>query len=156
MMYEGNHGLRQIFTDGRPLPKLDDDLQPWWYGYSVGHWEGDTLVVETDRASATTAGSTCNGSPLTDEGQADRAVPPTRLRPARDRHHDRRPEGVHEAVHRSREPSDLARSGTDRVRLQREREVFLALRHNELIARLVAKPTKGAKILRTEFEEQLQ
>jgi hypothetical protein len=46
-MYEGNQGLRQIFTDGRKLPKLDDDLQPWWYGYSVGHWEGDTLVVET-------------------------------------------------------------------------------------------------------------
>jgi hypothetical protein len=47
VMYEGNQGLRQIFTDGRKVPKLDDDLQPWWYGYSVGHWEGDTLVVET-------------------------------------------------------------------------------------------------------------
>ena len=47
IMYEGNSGLRQIFLDGRPLPELNDDLQPWWYGYSVGHWEGDTLVVET-------------------------------------------------------------------------------------------------------------
>ncbi|HVY67104.1 MAG TPA: hypothetical protein VHH11_20005 [Gammaproteobacteria bacterium] len=47
IMYEGNQGLRQIFLDGRPLPKLDEDLQPWWYGYSTGHWEGDTLVVET-------------------------------------------------------------------------------------------------------------
>jgi len=47
IMYEGNQGLRQIFLDGRPLPPQDDDLQPWWYGYSVGHWEGDTLVVET-------------------------------------------------------------------------------------------------------------
>ena len=47
IMYEGNQGLRQIFMDGRPLPKADDSLQPWWYGYSVGRWEGDTLVVES-------------------------------------------------------------------------------------------------------------
>jgi hypothetical protein len=45
IIYEANSGLRQIFTDGRPLPPKDSD--PWWYGYSVGHWEGDTLVVET-------------------------------------------------------------------------------------------------------------
>jgi hypothetical protein len=47
IMYEGNQGLRQIFLDGRALPKVSEDLQPWWYGYSAGHWEGDTLVVET-------------------------------------------------------------------------------------------------------------
>ena len=47
MMYEGNEGLRQIFLDGRPLPAMDENLQPWWYGYSVGRWEGDELVVET-------------------------------------------------------------------------------------------------------------
>jgi hypothetical protein len=35
---------RQIFTDGRELPK---DPNPTWWGYSVGHWEGDTLVVRT-------------------------------------------------------------------------------------------------------------
>lgn len=45
IIYEANSGLRQIFTDGRSLP--GKDAQPWWYGYSVGHWEGDTLVVET-------------------------------------------------------------------------------------------------------------
>ncbi len=43
--YEANYGLRQIFLDGRPLP--GQDAEPWWYGYSVGHWDGDTLVVET-------------------------------------------------------------------------------------------------------------
>jgi hypothetical protein len=36
--------FRQILTDGRPLPT---DPQPTWQGYSVGHWEGDTLVVES-------------------------------------------------------------------------------------------------------------
>ena len=45
ILYEGNAGVRQIFTDGRPVP--NNDPQPWWYGYSVGRWEGDTLVVET-------------------------------------------------------------------------------------------------------------
>jgi hypothetical protein len=45
IIYEANSGLRQIFTDGRPLPV--NDPQPWWYGYSAGRWEGDTLVVET-------------------------------------------------------------------------------------------------------------
>lgn len=45
IVYEANGGLRQIFMDGRPLPA--NDPQPWWYGYSVGHWDGDTLVVET-------------------------------------------------------------------------------------------------------------
>jgi len=45
IMYEANSGLRYIFTDGRPLPT--NDPQPWWYGYSIGRWEADTLVVET-------------------------------------------------------------------------------------------------------------
>jgi hypothetical protein len=53
---------RQIFTDGRPLPPIGT---PAFKGYSIGKWEGDTLVVEStgfpdgewlDR----------NGSPLTD------------------------------------------------------------------------------------------
>jgi len=44
ILYEANAGIRQLFTDGRPLPK---DAEPWWYGYSTGHWEGDTLVVQS-------------------------------------------------------------------------------------------------------------
>jgi hypothetical protein len=45
ILYEASSGIRQIFTDGRPLP--DNDPQPWFYGYSTGKWEGDTLVVQT-------------------------------------------------------------------------------------------------------------
>ena len=45
ILYEASMGYRQIFTDGRPSP--DNDPQPWYYGYSTGHWEGDTLVVTT-------------------------------------------------------------------------------------------------------------
>ena len=44
MMFESADAHRQIYTDGRPLPK---DPWPAWLGYSVGKWEGDTLVVET-------------------------------------------------------------------------------------------------------------
>src|SRR4029079_19606027 len=47
ILYEASSGIRQIFTDGRALPALNDDLQPWYYGYSVGKWDGDTLVVES-------------------------------------------------------------------------------------------------------------
>lgn len=39
-----NDIFREIFTDGRPLPK---DPQPSWKGYSVGKWEGDTMVIDT-------------------------------------------------------------------------------------------------------------
>ena len=45
IMYEANGGLRDILTDGRALPT--NDPQPWWFGYSVGRYEGDTLVVDT-------------------------------------------------------------------------------------------------------------
>ena len=65
--YEANYGLRHIYTDGRKLPPLGDP-QPWWYGYSVGRWEGDTLVVETNNLrgaedSANDAWLDVNGSP---------------------------------------------------------------------------------------------
>jgi hypothetical protein len=45
--YEANNGLRHIYMDGRKLPPQGEP-QPWWYGYSVGHWDGDTLIVETN------------------------------------------------------------------------------------------------------------
>lgn len=44
ILYETNNTYRQIFTDGRSLPK---DPNPTWIGYSVGRWEKDTFVVES-------------------------------------------------------------------------------------------------------------
>lgn len=44
ILYEGFTTFRQIFTDGRELPK---DPQPSWIGYSVGRWDGDTFEVDT-------------------------------------------------------------------------------------------------------------
>lgn len=43
VLYEADNTYRQIYTDGRKLP---DDPEPAWLGYSVGTWDGDTLVVD--------------------------------------------------------------------------------------------------------------
>ena len=44
VLNEFSSAYRQIYTDGRALPV---DPQPSWNGYSVGRWQGQTLVVET-------------------------------------------------------------------------------------------------------------
>jgi hypothetical protein len=47
IVYEGNiHSWRQIFMDGRKHPDANE-LIPAWYGNSIGHWDGQTLVVDT-------------------------------------------------------------------------------------------------------------
>lgn len=61
-LYESRTTFRQVFTDGRALPL---DPQPTWDGYSVGHWEGDTLVVETRGMNGLTWLDS-NGHPLSD------------------------------------------------------------------------------------------
>jgi hypothetical protein len=57
VLYELDNNFRQIYMDGRALPK---DPQPTWGGYSVGRWDGDTLVVDaagfTDRTRLDVAG----------------------------------------------------------------------------------------------------
>jgi len=46
-LFEGNvHSYRQIFMDGREHPPAEE-LDPTWYGHSIGWWEGDTLVIDT-------------------------------------------------------------------------------------------------------------
>jgi hypothetical protein len=45
ILFEGNiHSYRQIFLDRKEHPK---ELNPSWYGDSIGRWDGDTLVVDT-------------------------------------------------------------------------------------------------------------
>jgi hypothetical protein len=65
VMNEPDTSFRQIFTDGRPLPK---DPNPAWNGYSSGRWDGDTLVVQTiglrDRTWLD-----ATGNPLTDSAR---------------------------------------------------------------------------------------
>jgi hypothetical protein len=65
IIYEANAGLRQIFTDGRAQPK---DVEPWWFGYSTGKWEGDTLAVETTNLRDL-GWLDVEGSPITETGR---------------------------------------------------------------------------------------
>lgn len=44
IFYEAAHLWRTIWMDGRDMPK---DSDPLWMGYSIGHWDGDDLVVDT-------------------------------------------------------------------------------------------------------------
>jgi hypothetical protein len=65
LLYEVNAMYRQIFIDGRPHPQ---DPVPAWNGYSVGKWEGDTLVVETTGFRDDLWIDT-GGSPMSDMGK---------------------------------------------------------------------------------------
>jgi hypothetical protein len=44
ILFEEMNHFRQIFTDGRGFPEIKEQT---WLGYSIGKWDGDTLVVET-------------------------------------------------------------------------------------------------------------
>lgn len=44
ILYEYNHTVRRVFLDRTEFP---EDYPPSLVGYSIGHWEGDTLVVQT-------------------------------------------------------------------------------------------------------------
>ena len=44
ILFEEFQHFRQVFTDGRPFP---NDMQPAWFGYSTGKWEGDEFVIDT-------------------------------------------------------------------------------------------------------------
>jgi len=68
ILYEANAGVRQIFTDGRMLPDPEHAPQPWWFGYSAGHWDGDTLAVETT-GFRDLGWLDVEGSPLTESGK---------------------------------------------------------------------------------------
>jgi len=64
ILYEANGGVREIFLDGRPAPPAD--AEPFWWGYSRGHWDGDTLVVESTHFKDG-GWLDVNGAPLTDQ-----------------------------------------------------------------------------------------
>jgi hypothetical protein len=73
ILYEANYGTRYIYTDGRRLPPQGEP-QPWWYGYSVGRWEGDILVVETNNLRGAESGPfdgwlDVRGSPYSDQAR---------------------------------------------------------------------------------------
>src|SRR5678815_5632413 len=44
ILYEEFNHYRQVFTDGRDFPQ---SMNPAWFGYSIGKWEGETFIVDT-------------------------------------------------------------------------------------------------------------
>jgi hypothetical protein len=62
VLHEFNASYRQIFFDGRTFP---EDMNPAWSGYSVGHWERDTLVIES-KGFRDDEWLDSKGNPLTD------------------------------------------------------------------------------------------
>jgi hypothetical protein len=64
ILYESFHEVRRIWLDGREIP---EDVPNRAMGYSFGHWEGATLVVETDRLAS--GFMDLNGQPISDNAR---------------------------------------------------------------------------------------
>ena len=73
-LFEQNTWFHLFPIDGRPHTKGI----PTWFGDSVGHWEGDTLVIETVNFNGKTRLDT-NGHPHSDQLSADREVDSPRV-----------------------------------------------------------------------------
>ncbi len=70
VLNEFNASYRQIFLDGRGFP---DDMNPAWSGYSIAHWDGDTLVVES-RGFRDDNWLDTSGNPMTDAAQVTERI----------------------------------------------------------------------------------
>ncbi|MEJ0067140.1 MAG: hypothetical protein WDM85_18435 [Caulobacteraceae bacterium] len=91
---------RHIWTDGRPHPT---DPEPGYFGDSVGHWEGGTLVADTIAIKDDVPPHHRRG-PLRQAARG-RADPPEGRRPGHPdrRDHGRRPRGAGPPLHRRRD-----------------------------------------------------
>src|SRR5215471_1526608 len=70
VLHEFNASYRQIFYDGRGFP---DEMTPAWSGYSVAHWEGDALIVES-RGFRDDGWLDIMGNPLTDAARVTERI----------------------------------------------------------------------------------
>ena len=106
--YEMVHDTRIIPLDGRP--HVGKNIRQY-LGDARGHWEGNTLVVETTNFLGNTTGIGGNGGGTRHErgAEADRALHARRRRRAQLRGHDRRSEDLHAAVEAAAAADDEAR-----------------------------------------------
>ena len=110
LLFEQNTWFNVIYLDGRPHPR---NLEPTWFGHSIGKWDGDTLVVDTVGFNGWTRLDTV-GHPHSDALHMVQTLRMHRRRPHRLHGDDRRSEGVYEAV---QERADVHADGhrADRV-----------------------------------------
>ncbi len=118
ILYESRTIFREIFTDGRPLPK---DPNPTWQGYSIGRWEGDDFVVETNGLNDKIWMDT-NGHPITEAAHITERFPPPRLRPHGYSDHHRRSESLHQALDHYRESEPAGGHRSARIGVRRKQQ----------------------------------
>ena len=95
--FQWGYGLRTIWMDGRKLPAPEDIDIPRWWGYAVGRWEGNTLVVESTGYDERTWIDHF-GYPHSDEMVLRGALHAHQLRHHRVEDDADRPEVLHEAL----------------------------------------------------------
>ena len=132
VLNEMNAGYRQVFTDGRPLPK---DPTPSWQGYSSAKWSGDTLVIDTIGLRDDTW-IDWNGSVLTEAAKVREEIRRPDFGHLEITGHRRRSQGLHEAVDRHVEAAHRRRCGADRRNLSGKREVREVRRQPQKVTRL--------------------
>ena len=96
MLFEFSHFIRQIYTDGR---KHNTDLGPTWLGDAIGHWEGDTLVVDTIGFNDKTWTDRAGHPHSTDMHLVER-IRRVDEKTLAGRHHNRGSQGLHQALGR--------------------------------------------------------
>ena len=97
MVHELNHQVRVVALD-KPMPSEDELIPfPYYNGHSVGHFEGDTLVVEFGRLQRKDLPRRDRRAPHR-RAQDDRAHPQDQPDGARGRHHHSRPRVLHEGL----------------------------------------------------------
>ena len=94
VLHEFNAAYREVYLDGRPLPV---NPNPTWNGYSTGHWEGDTLVIETN-GIRDDMWLDIQGSPVTESARVTERLKRVNLRPHADRDRRERSQGLHQAL----------------------------------------------------------
>ncbi len=94
LLHESRTIYRQIFTDGRPLPK---DPQPTWMGYSIGHWDKVYVRRRDDRAERQDLAG-YEGAAGNRSAPRHRTIFAAEDRPHGHRGHHRRSGGIHKAL----------------------------------------------------------
>jgi len=120
ILYETLVGMifRQVFTDGRALPS---SAEPTWLGYSVGRWDGDTFAVETTGFKDGGWLDTLKARPQRRPARHG-AIPPHGRRPHGAHRHDRRSQGLSQAVDDHSAADPAARHRAHRSVLRRARQ----------------------------------
>ena len=116
ILYEAFGIYRQIFMDGRELPK---DPNPSWMGYSVGKWDGDSLVVETSGFNGKTWLDQA-GHPATEACMVTERFRRPDFGHLTDRSDHQRSEGLHQALDRDRRHAVTRGYRLTRICVQRE------------------------------------